>query len=122
MTIWGLILRALLLLALLATMSVPNGFMRASGPDGMILVLCTAEGPQEILLDPSGNQVPDTGSEDAAAACVLSGIVPTLVPTLALTRTEGAAHMVCPWPQRHQVSARTPPHRAATPRAPPVPV
>ena len=68
MTIWGLILRALLLLALLATMSVPNGFMRASGPDGMGRVLCTAEGPQEILLDPSGNQVPDTGSEDAAAA------------------------------------------------------
>lgn len=122
MTIRGLMPRALLLLALLGTMSVPSGFMRASGPEGMVLVLCTPDGPQEIMLDPSGNPVRDTGSDDTAAACVLSGVVPVLVPALALIRTEGVSHMVRPWRHRHQVSARAPPRRAATPRAPPVPV
>lgn len=122
MTIRGLIPRALLLLALLGTMSVPNGFMRASGPEGLVLVLCTPEGPQEIVLDPSGSPVRDTGSENDATACVLSGVVPILLPALSLVQVERVTHMVSSWPRRHQASGHSPPRRTATPRAPPVPV
>ena len=54
----GLITRALLLLALLGTGSVPEGMMRAGGADGMRLVLCTTDGPQEVWLTDDGRTIP----------------------------------------------------------------
>lgn len=54
----GIITRALLLLALLGIGSVPEGMMRAGGADGMRLVLCTTEGPQEVWLSDDGRTTP----------------------------------------------------------------
>ncbi|MET4104303.1 hypothetical protein ABIE58_003754 [Roseovarius sp. MBR-78] len=58
MNLVGLITRALLLLALLGTGSVPEGMMRAGGADGMRLVLCTTDGPQEAWLTDDGRTIP----------------------------------------------------------------
>ncbi|WP_229672963.1 hypothetical protein [Salipiger pallidus] len=54
----GTTTRALLLPALIGTSIVPTGFMRASSPEEMSLVICTGGGPQEITVDASGETVP----------------------------------------------------------------
>ena len=124
----GTITRALLLLALIGTSIVPNGFMRVSGPEGMRLVICTGDGPQEITVDASGETIPDDDTGDApgedhrSASCILSGLVPTLVPDLTVARLEGAARHLILWRREHQILARGPPLRIAAARAPPRPV
>ncbi|EBA08010.1 DUF2946 family protein [Sagittula stellata] len=122
------ITRALLLLGLIGTSVVPTGFMRVSGPEGIRLVICTGDGPQEITVDASGAPIPDDDTGDApdedhrSASCILSGLVPTLVPDLTVVRLKGAAHRVNLWRREHQILARGPPLRIAAARAPPRPV
>ncbi|MCI5112436.1 MAG: hypothetical protein MRY75_17970 [Marivita sp.] len=58
MNLSGLITRALLFLALLGSATVPDGFMRAQGPDGLRLVLCTPDGTQEVWLTDEGDVIP----------------------------------------------------------------
>ncbi|MDX2484534.1 MAG: hypothetical protein QNK42_12830 [Pseudodonghicola sp.] len=53
-----LITRALLFLALLGSATVPTGLMRAQGPDGMRLVICTPDGTQEVWLTSAGEALP----------------------------------------------------------------
>ena len=47
-------LRCVLLLSLLLSGIVPQGLMRVASSDGMMLVLCTPEGPTEIWLTDDG--------------------------------------------------------------------
>ncbi len=54
----ALMLRALLLLSLLLSGMVPDGMMRQAGADGMQLVLCTPDGPQEVWLSEDGEVTP----------------------------------------------------------------
>lgn len=58
MSLLGLITRALPLLALLGSATVPDGFMRAQGPEGLRLVLCTPDGTQEVWLTDDGEVIP----------------------------------------------------------------
>lgn len=58
MSLVGLITRSLLLLALLGSATVPDGLMRAQGPDGFRLVLCTPDGTQEVWLTDDGEVIP----------------------------------------------------------------
>ena len=58
MNLLGLITRALLLLALIGSATVPDGLMRAQGPDGLQLVLCTPDGTQEVWLTDDGEVIP----------------------------------------------------------------
>lgn len=44
-----------LLLALILSGTVPQGFMRSKGADGMTIVLCTADGPTEVWLSADGD-------------------------------------------------------------------
>ena len=52
-----------LLLALILSGTVPQGFMRTTGADGTSLVLCTSQGPTEVWLTASGDIQPDPPSE-----------------------------------------------------------
>ncbi|WP_417714709.1 DUF2946 family protein [Pseudophaeobacter arcticus] len=74
MSLTGLITRALLLLALFGSASVPDGFMRAQGPEGLRLVLCTPDGTQEVWLTDDGEVIPvedgQTGHNHDGPHCV----------------------------------------------------
>lgn len=124
----GTMTRALLLLALIGTGLVPSGFMRVSGPEGMRLVLCTGDGPQEIFVDARGAPIPDDdpggapGEDHRTASCILSGLVPTLSPEAVLATVQAQARRLTPWRRVHLVPARGPPLRLAAARAPPRPV
>ena len=61
----SLITRALLLLALLGSSTVPDGLMRAQGPEGMRLVLCTPDGTQEVWLTDAGEIIPAEDDQPA---------------------------------------------------------
>ncbi len=50
----NLALRCVLLLALFLSGIVPQGLMRVASNDGMMLVLCTPEGPTEVWLMDDG--------------------------------------------------------------------
>ena len=121
MTYLGTITRALLLLALIGTGIVPTGFMRVSGPEGTRLVICTGDGPQEIIVDPSGAPIPDDapGEDHRTASCILSGLVPTLTPELTVAPLQAAPRPLTLWRGEHQIPARGPPLRVAAARAPP---
>ena len=81
----GLITRALLLVALLGSSTVPDGLMRAQGPEGMQLVLCTPDGTQEVWLTDAGEIIPAEDEQPArddhdAPHCVqvsVAGTVPS---------------------------------------------
>ncbi|OOY11918.1 hypothetical protein BMG00_12640 [Thioclava marina] len=63
-TIGGRLARLLLLLAVLLAGLVPDGMMRQASADGMRLVLCTADGVQEVWLTDDGKTTPvDPGHE-----------------------------------------------------------
>lgn len=124
MNLLGLITRALLLLALLGTASVPSGFMRAQGPEGLRLVLCTADGPQEITLAPDGTtqDTPAPDSDDTRGpACLLSGVVPLLASVATMDAPLSHPLPLTPWRHAHQTWSRAPPHYRAPARAPPLP-
>ena len=57
MVLLRFITRALLMLALIGSVTVPDGFMRVSGPDGVRLILCTSAGVQEVLLTDAGEVI-----------------------------------------------------------------
>ncbi|EEX11741.1 conserved hypothetical protein [Citreicella sp. SE45] len=120
----GVITRALLLLALIGTGIVPTGFMRVSGPEGMRLVLCTGDGPREIVVDASGAPIPEEApdKDHRTASCILSGLMPPLSPDLVVAPPEETARRLVLWRREHQILARGPPLRIAAARAPPRPV
>lgn len=62
----GIITRTLLLLSLLLAGLVPSGMMRQAGADGMRLVLCTADGVQEVWLSENGDTTPVDPDGDAS--------------------------------------------------------
>ncbi|WP_366846999.1 hypothetical protein [Pseudophaeobacter sp.] len=76
------------MLALIGSATVPNGFMRASGPQGLRLVLCTSAGKQEVWLTDTGDIIPvedTTPSHDAPvshhdASCVQVSVAGTDAP------------------------------------------
>lgn len=53
------VLRALLLVSLILSGTVPQGMMRTASVDGMQLVLCTPEGPKEVWMGAEG-EIHDT--------------------------------------------------------------
>jgi len=69
-------LRCVLLLALFLSGIVPQGFMRGASNDGMLLVLCTPEGPTEIWLTDDGRaldeQPADQPAEDAPSCMAVT--------------------------------------------------
>ena len=48
-------------LALVVNALIPAGFMlaRAQGSDGVTVVICTGSGPQTVVIDSDGQQIPD---------------------------------------------------------------
>lgn len=122
-----LITRALLVLALLGPATVPTGMMRAQGPDGMRLVICTPDGTREVLLTNDGevhpveDHQPDGGGHDGSDCIQISVTGAEAPPRL------GAAIRLSLWPtappavtaQRPTAHAPLARHRT---RAPPVPV
>lgn len=61
------LMQGLLLIALVLMASVPQGMMRATSADGMVLVLCTGEGPKELRIDAQGNPVETPGDDETDA-------------------------------------------------------
>ena len=120
----GLITRALLLLALLGTGSVPEGMMRAGGADGMRLVLCTTDGPQEVWLTDDGRTIPvedhDTDHDQPHCVQVSVGSVDLTPPqpvalALDLRPADLGGHDRAALPRQHAPShnrARAPPRLA----------
>lgn len=55
------LIKLLCAIALAVNALIPAGFMltRAQGSDGITVVICTGSGPQTILIDSDGQQVPD---------------------------------------------------------------
>lgn len=55
------LIRFVCALALAVNALIPAGFMlaRAQGSDEVTIVICTGSGPQTILIDSDGQQVPD---------------------------------------------------------------
>ncbi|TDK42379.1 DUF2946 family protein [Antarcticimicrobium luteum] len=117
----------MLLLALLGTATVPNGLMRAQGPDGMRLVLCTSDGTQEVWLTDDGEAIPVEDGHPGDADhdqphCVQVSVAGTEAPT-----PIGALVRLPRWPtappaitaQRPTGQSRPTRHRV---RAPPVQV
>lgn len=64
----GILTRALLLLSLLLAGMVPDGMMRQAGADGTRLVLCTADGVQEVWLSENGETTPADPERDGKTA------------------------------------------------------
>ncbi len=123
----ALITRALLFLALLGPATVPTGLMRAQGPDGMRLVICTPDGTQEVWLTNDGevrpveDHQPDGGDHDGSD-CVQVSVAGAEAPP-----RMGSLIRLPLWPmappaiaaQRPTAQAFLTRHRT---RAPPVPV
>lgn len=57
-------LRCVLLLALFMSGNVPQGLMRVASNDGMMLVLCTPEGPTEVWLTDDGRALDEQPADD----------------------------------------------------------
>ena len=117
----GLITRALLLLALLSCGTVPSGMMRAGLVDGMRLVLCTSDGPQEVWLTGDGRTNPvedrDTGHDQSHCVQVsISSVDLTPPQPAAIAFDLRAADLVSPAPA---ISARQPAQSYNRARAPP---
>jgi hypothetical protein len=85
------LMQGLLLIALVLMASVPQGMMRAASADGMVLVLCTGEGPKELRIDAQGNPVDPGDGETDALPClaVTQGLAaPGVWPALAARDAE----------------------------------
>ncbi|MEC3861803.1 DUF2946 family protein [Mesobacterium sp. TK19101] len=120
-----IVLRALLIVAVLGLATVPDGMMRAQGPDGFKLVLCTENGTQEVWLTADGTVVPaddDSTEHTKRPHCVQVALGQAdappcdVVPVRAVLRPAVLAtpdHQT-PRPQLYRAAARV--------RAPPVPV
>lgn len=99
--------RTLLLLSLLLAGMVPDGMMRQAGADGMHLVLCTADGVQEVWLSEDGKTTPVDPDQDGktahkphcvqvnliAQAAALPAVEPLIVRVLPVA-VSGATHQV----------------------------
>lgn len=126
MPLLGLITRALLLLALFGTGSVPDGTMRVARAEGMRLVLCTTEGTQEVWLGDDGKVTPvgegQTGQDHDGQHCVQVSVAGTEAPPY-----PGTLIRLPPWPMASPMIAAQRPvsqyhfHRNRS-RAPPLPV
>lgn len=118
----GLIIRALLLLALLGTATVPDGFMRSAAPDGLRIVLCMEDGPREVWLTEAGDVVPVDDHEDRDPThCVQVSVAGTDLPPLT-----GAIIRLPRWPTAPPSAGDRPAAAQQTPnrhrvRAPPIP-
>lgn len=122
-----ILLRAVLMLALLATGTVPQGMMRASDGDGMRMVICTDGGPRDMLITADGVATPappkpDSGAEGHGMACiVISQAMPDhdppccATPARLLRETALVAH-------RHLLLPPATAAPRAQPRAPPLSV
>lgn len=71
-----ILLRAVLVLALLGTGTVPQGMMRATTGDGLRMVICTDGGLREILVTPDGTVTPvdphpENQTDDTAMSCLV---------------------------------------------------
>jgi hypothetical protein len=110
---------SLVLLALLVRALVPAGFMLAPAqgdPSGLSVVICSAQGPQAIVLDEDGNQSQPKASHDVCpfAASVLPGFVSEPTEVVAQVEFASVAYRLA----RLQFSA-TPRPSAASARGPP---
>lgn len=103
------LVRMLLLIGLMLAATVPEGMMRANGPDGLQMVLCTVDGPRDMVLLPDGtlSEVPVTQG-DAGGGCIaviaaFDGVQDRSLPTpsaiafpnpLAVNTDDVATHLV----------------------------
>ncbi|WP_417258134.1 hypothetical protein [Celeribacter sp.] len=55
-----------LIFALILSGTVPQGFMRSSDDDGIMLVLCTSGGPTEVWLSADGDILDDAPADNSA--------------------------------------------------------
>lgn len=120
-----ILLRAVLVLALLGTGTVPQGMMRAATGDGLRMVICTDGGLREVLIaadgtiTPAGSQ-PDSDPDHGGMPClVISQTMPDHAPALCpaplpLPRDAALTHHH----DLHLPPATAPP--CAQPRAPPL--
>lgn len=60
----GAILRVLLLVALIVAGTVPQGLMRMARADGIELVLCTPDGPQDLWITADGENHEDQPTQE----------------------------------------------------------
>ncbi|MFC3613640.1 hypothetical protein ACFORG_07690 [Lutimaribacter marinistellae] len=94
----GFISRALFVLALICSATVPDGFMRAQGPGGMSLVLCTTDGTQEVWLTDTGEVVSVEGSGTGHDPHDGSSCVQLTVSSTENPPHPGALIRLSPWP------------------------
>lgn len=103
------LVRMVLLIGLLLAATVPEGMMRVSGPDGLQMVLCTVDGPRDMVLLPDGtlSEAPVTQG-DAGGGCIaviaaFDGVQDRSLPTpsalafpnpLAVNTDDVATHLV----------------------------
>jgi hypothetical protein len=116
-------LRVVIVVALLWSGAVPQGFMRAGGSERMRLVLCTGEGPQEAWIAPDGRIQSDVPGDDAperTSRCLAIALllVQHQLAARPVPRLVAFHHLhLIPADQAHEVAL---PVRPGNPRAPPL--
>ncbi|OAN69866.1 hypothetical protein A8B83_15775 [Rhodobacteraceae bacterium EhC02] len=127
MHIWGFITRALLLLALLGTATVPSGMMRVQGPEGVLMVLCTPEGTKDVWLTDEGEILPLEDGEPVHDGNDAGHCVQVSVAGTEIAPSPGPLIRLPPWPMASPMIAAQRPvsqnhfHHNRS-RAPPLPV
>lgn len=122
-----ILLRAVLMLALLAAGTVPQGMMRASDGDGMRMVICTDDGPREMLIAADGvvkpaPPQPDSEAEGHGMAClVISQAMPDHDPSCCAAQARRLRETTLVAHHHLLLPPATAPPRAQ-PRAPPMSV
>ncbi|WP_226782889.1 DUF2946 family protein [Oceaniglobus trochenteri] len=119
----GIVLRTLLLVSLVLSGTVAQGFMRVAGDDGMAVVLCTPEGPTEVWLTEDGRTLDEQPADHApseTSGCLAITLSLVLVQawlvTLATPAEFGMFRTVLV-DRRHALVSDATPHQ---PRAPPL--
>ncbi|MBW7945631.1 MAG: hypothetical protein H3C60_04140 [Sphingomonadaceae bacterium] len=68
------VVAAALFLVLFARILVPSGYMPVATADGVVVTLCTGNGPVEVLLDLEGGHVPTKHDSGMDAPCAFAGM------------------------------------------------
>lgn len=92
--VFGALLAPFLLMSLIAAHLMPS-----HGADGgMVLVICSTDGPKTITIDPATGEPVDEQDHPSASAChwACAGHAVTLTPAGSLPLAERAAVPLCP--------------------------
>lgn len=118
------------MLALIGSATVPDGFMRVSGPDGVRLILCTSAGVQEVLLTDAGEVIALSDAEPGhrapishdGSACVPISVAGAPTPPHPVELAGVLLRLDVSFGMAGQWSGATKPAKRHPTRAPPVPV